>query len=164
MLQKCAGSRVVAGVNPLDSAQAARYHAPMQHMMPILSLLPLAAMAFPAVAQTSPEEVCEQLRKALSAELSALRSLKDAESAAANLPALEQSLAALAAMDRSPEAEATLWQYIDNAENDVKMQLVELLQAMTLEFMRLEEAKFFDSKKLRSVLLPQMRAPKAAAR
>ncbi len=128
----------------------------MQHMMPILSLVTLSAMVLPAVAETSPAAACEQLGKALGAELSALRAMQDAPSVEANIAALEAALAELGSMDRSPEAEDALWQYIDNAQEDVKMRLVEQLQRLAVEFMRLEKAAFFNSARLREALAPQL--------
>ncbi len=128
----------------------------MQHLKYTLALLTLSACV--AVAETSPEAACRELRAGLTRELTALESMQDAAGAAAALPELRAALDALAAMDRSYEAEKALWGYIDNTQG-VKLPLVELLQKLTIEFTRLEKAEFFGNEELRACLAPQMVPP-----
>ncbi len=130
----------------------------MQHITPALSLLSLTAVVALASAEASPEAACEQLCAALTREVQLLASVQDAASAAAAFPALEAVLAELAGMDRSYEAEKALWEYIDNTEG-VKQPLIEMLQRLTIAFMRLEEASFFGHEGLRDLLAPQLCAP-----
>ncbi len=131
----------------------------MQHLKFILPLLPLVACVSVARAETSPEVACEQLRAALNREIALLESVTDETTADAALPELEALLRKLAAMDRSFEAEKALWGYIDNTEG-VKQPMVELLQRLTIQFMRLEDAAFFGHQGLRKLLAPQIIAPK----
>ncbi len=130
----------------------------MKHVTPLLSLFGLATLLAPAMAESSPEAAYQQLRDALSRELSILSSVKDASTAATAVPQLEAVLHELASMDRSYEAEKALWNYIDNTEG-VKLPLLELLQRLTVQFMRMERHKFFDNEQLHALLAPQLRAP-----
>ncbi len=129
----------------------------MQNARQLIPFLSLAALV--TVAEASPEAASEQLRGALTRELAALQSVQDAASAAAALPQLSAVLAELAAMDRSYEAEKALWEYLDNTAG-AKMPLVELLQSLTIEFTRLENADFFGHEGLRSALAPQLLPPR----
>ncbi len=129
----------------------------MQHLKYTLALLTLSACV--AVAETtSPEAACRELSAGLTRELVALQSMQDAASAAASLPELRAAMDALAAMDRSYEAEKALWAYIDNTDG-VKQPLVELLQRLSIEFTRLELAEFYGNEELRACLAPQMVPP-----
>ncbi len=128
----------------------------MQHAKYILALLSLSSLV--AMAESAPEAACRQLREALTQELTVLRAMTDASSAADQLPALQAVLATMAAMDRSYEAEKALWAYIDNTK-DVKMPLMELLQQIAIEFTRLEEADFCGHEPLRQTLAPQVTPP-----
>ncbi len=135
------------------------YDASMQHVKYILPLLGLSACV--ALAETSPEVVCRQLRAALSNELSALASMQDAASTEAALPKLEAALVEMAEMDRSAAAEKSLWGYIDNTQG-VKAPFVELLERLAIEFARLENASYYGSEKLRQLLAPQVIPPSKA--
>ncbi len=131
----------------------------MQHMMFSLSiLLPCTALVATASAENTPEAACEQLNRLLTREVQLLRSVTDATTASASLPHLREVQQSLTAMDRSYEAEKALWTYIDNTEG-VKAPLIEMLQRLTIEFMRLEEAAFFGNTDLESLLAPQLHAP-----
>ncbi len=132
----------------------------MQHMKQLCALLSFVSLVAVATAEASPEAVCQQLRAALERELAALQSVQDAASAEAALPPLQAVLRELAEMDCSYESEKALWEYIDNMPG-IKLPLVELLQRLTLEFMRLEDAAFFGHEGLRTSLLPQLKGADA---
>ncbi len=128
----------------------------MQNARQLIPFFSLAVLV--SVAEASPEAAAEQLRSALTRELTVLQSAQDSASAAAALPQLNAVLEELAAMERSYEAEKALWEYLDNTEG-AKMPLVELLQCLTIEFMRLEDAAFFNNEGLRTALAPQLLPP-----
>ncbi len=130
----------------------------MQHAMPILPLLPLAALVATADTEQSPEAACKQLQGLLAREVAVLQTATDAASASAAVAPLAEVLRALGAMDRSPEASKALWIYIDNTEG-VKGPLIELIQRLTIEFTRLQDAAFFGSAELMSLLAPQLSPP-----
>ncbi len=151
------GSAVrAASPNRLDRPLFTHYDGFMQHAKYILALLSLSSLV--AMAESAPEAACRQLRESLTQELTVLRAMTDASSAAGQLPALQAVLATMAAMDRSYEAEKALWAYIDNTKG-VKMPLIELLQQIAIEFTRLEEADFYGHEPLRQTLAPQVIPP-----
>ncbi len=118
-----------------------------------LALLPVLLLSVPCYA--GPQEDCGRLAELLGREIAALESVRDADTAAAATPALAAALAALAAMDRSREAEKELWEYIDNTDG-VKQPFIELLQRLAVQFIRLAEADYYGCAPLRDALAPQI--------
>ncbi len=132
----------------------------MQHAARYFALPLAVLLCAPALA--APEGACRQLGDALGRQLRLLQSVKDAPSAAATLPELETVLAELAAMDRSPEAQKELWLYIENTPG-VKQPLIELVQLLCVELVRLQKQDFYGHEGLRAALAPQLPPPVPAS-
>ncbi len=94
--------------------------------------------------------VCDRLEAALEQQVSALSSISDAESAAAALPEILQSLAAQKALFGVDERE--LWNYIDHT-NEVKTPLMRVLQRLAAQVDRLMKVDFYGNLQLKQLLL-----------
>ncbi|MDO5472387.1 MAG: hypothetical protein Q4F35_03530 [Akkermansia sp.] len=115
----------------------------------ITALLGVAVCVVQAAVE---EDVCETMQAALAAQVQMLTGVTDAAQAASVLPELCANLAALAALHgKVPEGE--LWLFIDN-NPDVKQELIEQLQLLSVQLVRLEQAQFYGNGELRSALAP----------
>lgn len=98
-------------------------------------------------------EVCERLIAALEQEVEALESIEKAEDVPAALEQLRAGL--LAQEDLFAVDQKLLWQYIDNTPG-AKQPIVDVLELLAVQFVRMESNNFFDSAELRQILTPQI--------
>ena len=111
-------------------------------------------------AETDPmADACSRLVAALTQEAEVLEKMSSAAEVRENLPELKSSLTALE--DLFAVDEKALWQYIDNTEG-AKQPVVDALELVALQFMRLEKAGFFADAELRALLAPQILSSPAA--
>lgn len=112
----------------------------------------LFALSACVLQAASEEDVSEALLAALEEQVELLTEVTDAASAAAALPRLKENMAALAALNgRVPENR--LWLYIDNSP-EVKIPLIEQLQLLSVQLVRLEQAEFYGNSALSAQLRP----------
>lgn len=97
----------------------------------------------------------DRLRGGLQEELQILSAISDNATAKAAVGPLSKTLALLAQRVEGVSDKA-LWTYIDNTQ-DNKLPLIELVQKLTVQFERIEKAKFFGCHELRETMLPQLR-------
>ncbi len=92
------------------------------------------------------------LETGLSEQLTILQGMTDASTCAAAFPSLESNFKKLA--DLNDRVDPTdLWHHIEsNAE--FKAKLIHLLQSISIEFYRIEQAQFFGCEPLKQLLLP----------
>lgn len=103
----------------------------------------------------SVEAAYERLHQGLKQELEILSAISDTATAQAAVEPLQNTLALLAERVEGV-SDKDLWYYIENTSG-LKLPLVEFVQLLSVEFTRLEKAKFFGSDDLRETLLPQLR-------
>lgn len=104
-------------------------------------------------AQTE-QDVYGQLAEGLRQEVQLLSGISDAGSAQAALPALEQVIRTLAALNEQMD-EKQLWRYIDNTPG-LKQPLIEEIERLFVQLQRLEKAQFFGSEELHDLLRPML--------
>lgn len=92
------------------------------------------------------------MQAALAEQVKLLSGVTDAPSAAAVLPGLKRNMAALSAL-QGKVSDAELWLHIDN-HPDLKQQLIEQLQMLSVELSRLRKAKYFADRALWAALAP----------
>lgn len=98
-------------------------------------------------------EVCERLVAALEQEVEALESIEEPGDVPA---ALEQLRAGLQAQEDLFAVDTKLlWQYIDNTPG-AKQPIVDVLELLAVQFVRMESKNFFGSAELRQILTPQI--------
>ena len=103
----------------------------------------------------SVEAAYERLHQGLKQELEILSAISDTATAQAAVEPLQNTLALLA--ERVEDvSDKDLWYYIENTSG-LKLPLVEFVQLLSVEFTRLEKAKFFGCDDLRETMLPQLR-------
>lgn len=103
-----------------------------------------------AAAEADAESVCERLEDAIEAEIDALESVKDAESAQSAIADVQKALDAQKALFGVDEYE--LWNYIEHTGN-VKEVLMRCLQRLAAEIDRLEKVKFYGNTELRALVI-----------
>lgn len=103
-----------------------------------------------AAAETEAESVCERLEDAIEAEIDALESVKDAESAQSAIADVQKALDAQKALFGVDEY--ALWNYIEHTGN-VKEVLMRCLQRLAAEIDRLEKANFYGNTELRALVI-----------
>lgn len=96
-----------------------------------------------------------RLCNGLQEELQILSAISDTATAKAAVKPLSNTLTLLAQRVEGV-SDKELWSYIDNTQ-DNKLPLIELVQKLTVQFQRIEKAKFFGSHELRETMLPQLR-------
>lgn len=96
-----------------------------------------------------------RLCNGLQEELQILSAISDTATANAAVKPLDNTLSLLAQRVEGV-TDKELWSYIDNTQ-DNKLPLIELVQKLTVQFQRIEKAKFFGSHELREAMLPQLR-------
>ncbi len=103
----------------------------------------------------SVEAAYERLHQGLKQELEILSAISDTATAQAAVEPLQNTLALLAERVEGV-SDKDLWYYIENTSG-LKLPLVEFVQLLSVEFTRLEKAKFFGCDDLRETMLPQLR-------
>ena len=103
----------------------------------------------------SVEAAYERLHQGLKQELDILSAISDTTTAQAAVEPLQNTLALLAERVVGV-SDKDLWYYIENT-GELKLPLVEFVQLLSVEFTRLEQARFFGCDDLREALLPQLR-------
>lgn len=122
-------------------------------MYKTLATLLLTGTAIYAAEADPMAAVCDRLVASLEQEAAALESI----ASPADVPAgVEQLRASLASLKELFAVDATeLWQYIDNTDG-VKQPIIDALEALALQFARVEQAEFYGSAELRELLAPQV--------
>lgn len=100
------------------------------------------------------EEVCAQLQAGLEKQVELLSSVQDAASAKAVLAPLRENMAALAALN-GQVSEDRLWLFIDNSQ-DIKLQLMEQLQLLSVQLDRLTRSDCFGNRELKIMIAPMI--------
>ncbi len=103
----------------------------------------------------SVEEAYAKLKSGLEEELQILTSITNTDEAKAAVPQLRTTLSALATPVPGV-SDKELWYYIDNT-TDHKLPLIELLQKLSVQFQRIQKAKYFGCYDLNETLMPHMR-------
>lgn len=118
-------------------------------------LVPLifAGSVLHAAAVEPMAEACSRLVAALGQETAALQKMQTAADVSGALEDLRASLAALEALFEVDEKE--LWMYIDNTEG-AKQPIVDELERLAVQFIRVSREKFFGNAELRNLLAPQV--------
>lgn len=122
-------------------------------MQPIL--LPSAAFVCVAAAvqAATPAETCTALCKALEQEVVLLERVTDTGTAKEVLGDLRKSMEAQRNLFSADDK--ALWEYIDNTDG-AKQPLIELLQRLAGQFIRLEDAAFYNCAELKEQLYDQI--------
>ncbi len=102
------------------------------------------------------EEVCSQLESRLAEQVELLSGVTDASTAAAAVNPLKENLAQLAALNDVISSDQ-LWSFIDN-NLEVKLGLIEQLQLLSVQYFRLQRARFYSCGALWQVLKPYLKA------
>jgi hypothetical protein len=121
-------------------------------MYKTLASLLIAGSAVYAAEADPMADVCDRLVAALEQETAALESITSAESVPAGVVQLRASLDNLQELMSVDSKE--LWLYIDNTDG-VKQPIIDALEALALQFARMEKEDFFGSEELRGILAPQ---------
>ncbi len=101
------------------------------------------------------ETAYAKLKSGLEEEVTILTTITDANSAKEALPRLRTVLTDLST-PQPGVSEKELWYYIDNT-TDLKLPLIELIQKLSVQLFRLQNAKFFNYYELNETLMPQTR-------
>lgn len=133
----------------------APYNSSMNGLFAPLAVLgaAVACLSAPAQAADSPAQVTAKLATALEQEIAILAGIGNAEQAQAAVEPLRKSLAEQQALFGADDKE--LWDYISNTQG-TETRLVELLEQLSHQFTRMDEAQFYDCAALRELLAPQM--------
>lgn len=105
------------------------------------------------VAMAAPvEEYYKQLEEDLSEQIGLLDKARDKATADAACPALSRNLSRLEELTGKAQ-KAEFWRYIDNTP-DVKQNLVERVQRLSLQLQRLEKVECYGSEGMKKLLAP----------
>ena len=106
------------------------------------------------------EEVCAQLESRLAEQVKLLSGVTDASTAAAVVNPLKENLAQLSSLNNIIPSDQ-LWTFIDN-NLEVKLGLIEQLQLLSVQYHRLQQARFYSCNELGAALKPYLKASEAA--
>lgn len=114
----------------------------------------ICALSVCVAQAASEEDICERLAEGLEEKVEILAAVKDAASAAAAVQPLQKVLTDLDALHGQVD-ESALWLYIENHPK-VKQELIEALQLLSVQFLRLQKNSFYGNEALEQLLTPQI--------
>lgn len=121
------------------------------HFFPVIGAWVLSASVLYAMTEA---DACRALSEGLQREVELLASVQDADSAAQAVAPLGEVLRALAVL-RDETDDNALWNYIDSTD-EVKPVLMAGIRRLSVQFSRLEKARFYGCRELMQLLAPQL--------
>lgn len=121
------------------------------HFFPVIGAWVLSASVLYAMTEA---DACRALSEGLRREAELLASVQDADSAARTVAPLGEVLRELAVL-RDGTDDNALWNYIDSTD-EVKPELMARIRCLSVQFSRLEKARFYGCRELGRLLAPQL--------